>query len=108
LWRSSSAEGVRGYDGDLTGEKVIRLHDRDRGLKGGWVSVADVRGALGIDLEQARFACRDLHDRHIAELVGGFPIRPTTDKFTLVRLSAEGIRIAADPAALDQATGVGE
>ncbi len=36
-------------------KQVVRyLYDRSRSLPGGWVSVADLRGALGIDLETVR------------------------------------------------------
>lgn len=64
--------------------------------------MADLRGVLGLDLEESRSACLALHGRGLAELVGGFPIRPTTDNFTLVRLSKEGVRVADDPSLLEQ------
>jgi len=87
-------------------KQVVRyLYDRSRSLPGGWVSVADLRGALSIDLEMVRAACRTLHDRKLAELMGGFPIRPTTDRFTLVRLSEEGVTLASDPQQLDERFG---
>ncbi len=83
-------------------KKVVRyLGDRWRGQQGGWISVADVRGALGMDAEVIRAACLALHERGVVELMGGFPIRPTTEGFTLVRLSAEGVDVAADPRRID-------
>ena len=86
--------------------QVVRyLAERSRNLHGGWVSVADLRGALGLEMEVIRTACLGLEARQLAELMGGFPIRPTTDRFTLVRLSDSGMAAAADPAALDQALG---
>lgn len=89
-----------------TAKQVIRyLSDRNRSLQGGWVSVADVRAALGSDLESIRAACLALHERGLAELMGGFPIRPTTDRFTLVRLNEEGARAATDPLRLDALLG---
>jgi hypothetical protein len=84
--------------------QVVRyLAERSRNLHGGWVSVADLRGALGLDLEAVRLACLQLETRRLVELMGGFPIRPTTDRFTLVRLSDSGAAAAADPSALDAA-----
>lgn len=86
--------------------QVIRyLSDRSRIQQGGWVSVADVRGAVGAELDQVRLACLALHERGLAELMGGFPIRPTTDKFTLARLTPEGIELAADSERLEAALG---
>jgi hypothetical protein len=87
-------------------KKVVRyLNDRNQILQGGWVSVADVKGVLGIDLEEARAACLALHERSFAELVGGFPIRPTAENFTLVRLNDNGTRVADDPTELDRIFG---
>jgi hypothetical protein len=37
--------------------------------------------------------------------MGGFPLRPTTDRFTLVRLSDSGMAAAADAEALDRVLG---
>lgn len=89
--------------------QVVRyLNDRNRSLKGGWVSVADLRGVLGLDVDETRSACLALHGRGLAELMGGFPIRPTTDNFTLVRLSDEGVRVAGDPSLLDQHFGAAD
>jgi hypothetical protein len=88
-------------DASVTKQVLRYLGDRNRNQQGGWVSVADVRGALGIELEAARAACLALHERGLAELMGGFPIRPTTDKFSLIRLSGDGAQIAADPARVD-------
>jgi hypothetical protein len=84
-------------------EVVRYLAERSRNLHGGWVSVADLRGALGFELEAVRAACLRLEACRLVELMGGFPIRPTTDKFTLVRLSDAGMAAAADRTALDQA-----
>ncbi len=87
-------------------KQVIRyLSDRNQSLPGGWVSVADVRAALGSDLESIRAASLALHQRGLAELMGGFPIRPSTDRFTLVRLSDEGLRAATDPLRIDALLG---
>ena len=84
--------------------QVVRyLAERSRNLHGGWVSVADLRGALGFEMDTVRTACLRLQASQLLELAGGFPIRPTTDKFTLVRLSDAGMAAAGDPAALDQA-----
>jgi hypothetical protein len=96
-------------DNMMSGEEspprqVVRyLAERSRNLHGGWVSLADLRGALGFELEAVRTACQRLHARGLAELMGGFPIRPMTDKFTLVRLSDAGMAAAADPTALERA-----
>jgi hypothetical protein len=91
------------------GKKVARyLSDRGRGQQGGWISVADVRAALGADPEEIRDACLVLHTHGVVELMGGFPIRPTTTGFTLVRLSADGVAIAADAHRLDALLGTGE
>lgn len=91
------------------GKKVARyLSDRGRGQQGGWISVADVRAALGADADEVRASCLILHARGVVELMGGFPIRPTTEGFTLVRLSAEGVAIAADASRLDALLGQGE
>ncbi len=89
----------------LVAKQVARyLSDRNRNQQqGSLVSIADIRGALGVDLETVRAACLVLHERGLAELMGGFPIRPTTDKFTLARLSPEGAQVAADPGQLDAA-----
>jgi hypothetical protein len=87
-------------------KRIIRyLNDRDRNQHGSWVSVADVRAALGIELDVARAACLTLHERGLAELMGGFPLRPTTDRFTLVRLSERGQGLATDPVQIDAALG---
>lgn len=88
-------------------KKVARyLGDRGRGQQGSWISVADVRTALGTDPEEIRDACLLLHAHGIVELMGGFPIRPTTEGFTLVRLSAGGVEIAADARRLDALLGL--
>jgi hypothetical protein len=92
-------------DTSVTKQVLRYLSDRNRNQPEGWVSVADVRGALGIEIEVARAACLDLHERKLAELMGGFPIRPTTDKFTLVRLTSEGAQIAADQNRVDSVFG---
>jgi len=92
-------------DASVTKQALRYLGDRNRNQAEGWVSVADVRGALGIELEAARAACLALHERGLAELMGGFPIRPTTDKFTLVRLNHEGAQVAADPVRFDAVFG---
>lgn len=92
-------------DPSVTKQVLRYLGDRNRNQPEGWVSVADVRGALGIELEAARAACLALHQRELAELMGGFPIRPTTDKFTLVRLNPKGAQVAADPVRFDAALG---
>jgi hypothetical protein len=88
--------------------QVVRtLAERSRNLHGGWVSLADLRGGLGLELETIREACLQLEKRQLAELMGGFPLRPTTDRFTLVRLSDAGMAVAADAAALERALGSG-
>ena len=86
--------------------KVARyLSDRGRGQQGGWISVADVRAALGGDPGDIKAACLVLHTHGVVELMGGFPIRPTTEGFTLVRLSVDGVGIAADARRLDDLLG---
>jgi len=82
------------------------LSGRGRGQQGSWISVADVRAALGADPEEVRDACLVLHTHGVVELMGGFPIRPTTAGFTLVRLSAAGVEIAADARRLDALLGL--
>lgn len=87
-------------------KKVARyLSDRGRGEQGGWISIADVRTALGVDPGEIKDACLVLHAHGVVELMGGFPIRPTTEGFTLVRLSAAGVGIAADARRLDDLLG---
>ncbi len=82
--------------------KVARyLKDRGRGGQGSWISVADLRAALGADPAEIRDACRRLQAHGVVELMGGFPIRPTTEGFSLVRLSADGAVIAAEAHRLD-------
>jgi hypothetical protein len=95
-------------EASVTRKLIAYLYDRNRILQGGWVSVADIRGALGADLEDVRSACLTLHQRNIAELMGGFPIQPTTDRFTLVRLNDQGTRVATDPGELDRIFGAGD
>ena len=89
-----------------TAKKVARyLSDRGHGEQGGWISVADLRAALGADPGELRDGCLVLHTHGVVELMGGFPIRPTTEGFTLVRLSAAGVGIAADARRLDDLLG---
>jgi len=86
----------------VVASKIARhLNDRGRGGHGGWISVADLRAALGADLDEIRAACLHLHTHGVVELMGGFPIRPTTEGFNLVRLSAAGVAMAADARRLD-------
>ncbi len=78
--------------------RVLRyLSDRGRGQQGGWISVADLRAALGVGPDEVKEACLGLHERELVELMGGFPIHATTEGFTLVRLSPLGVSTAADP-----------
>lgn len=87
-------------------KKVARyLSDRGRGVQGSWISVADVRTALGADPDEIKDACLSLHACGVVELMGGFPIRPTTEGFTLVRLSVAGVEITADVRRLDDLLG---
>jgi hypothetical protein len=98
--------GMAGAPKAPIARKVARyLSDRGRGQQGSWISVADVRAALGADPEEIHSACLVLHGHGVVELMGGFPIRPTTEGFTLVRLSAEGAPIAADAGRLDTLLG---
>jgi hypothetical protein len=66
------------------------LADRNRQRRGAWVSLADIGSNLGIDWEQTEEACGVLGDSELAEFMGGFPLRPTRDHFTLVRLTPKG------------------
>ncbi len=75
---------VRGY-----------LAERQRRQPDAWVSLADIRSALGLEWETAARACQALADHGEAELMGGFPLRPVRQDFTLVRLTEKGI--AAKP-----------
>jgi hypothetical protein len=81
------------------------LADRNRGQTGCWISVADVRGALGFDREVTDAACRRLGDDRLAEFMGGFPLRPTTGAFTLVRLTARGSELATDAGRAEEVLG---
>jgi hypothetical protein len=83
------------------------LADRNRTQQGNWISVADVRGSLGIDRQAAEDACRCLGDAGLAEFMGGFPLRPTTGRFTLVRLTSTGAELAEDAARIDEHFGAG-
>jgi hypothetical protein len=90
----------------VVAKKVARyLSDRGRGGQGGWISVADVRAALGADLAEIRAACLRLHTHGVVELMGGFPIRPTTEGFNLVRLSMVGVAVAGDARQLEALIG---
>jgi hypothetical protein len=85
----------------ITNEKVKQvlsyLAERNRTQHGCWISVADVKGALGIEWAEAEEACRTLDHHGMAELMGGFPLRPTHEHFTLVRLTDAGAALAEEP-----------
>ena len=73
------------------------LADRNRSQCGCWISISDVQGALGIERSEVEEACRSLGSDDLAELMGGFPLRRTSDRFTLVRLTGKGAELADDP-----------
>ena len=96
---------------DITSDHIRQvlgyLADRNRSQCGCWISVADVRGALGFDRAEVEVACRRLGDHELAEFMGGFPLRLTRERFTLVRLTERGSVLAGDEARLDETFGAG-
>jgi hypothetical protein len=90
---------------DQTRRVFSYLADRNRGQTGCWISIADIRGALGFERDVTDAACRQLGEDGLAEFMGGFPLRPTTGAFTLVRLTERGSELAADAGRADEVLG---